>query len=949
MTMFAIAIIIATSINLGANDTDQFVKYSTDDKSNDSYLNYISKHSDKNIGTDTVTIDGADFSKIKDENYAREGNSLVTSEQSTVTYKFDIKNSGMYNIDLNYTPVPGKGMDIIRTIKIDGKVPFEEANTITLKRFWKNASEVQTIDGNDLQPLQVEDFQSYTIHLEDADRMMNAPLEFYLAKGEHTIEFVAVQEPLQINEVIIKPVTEINTYEKYLTNKKDNGYTEYEGDNNYIEGEAASIKSSAMLAPDFDYTNSTITPNDPYHKKINIIGGAKWNQPGDYIEWTIDAPVSGLYQISFNVIQDFDRGLTSSRRLYVNGQVPFIEANTIEFMYDKGVQTVTLANEEGTPYLIALDEGENKLRLESVSGSLGTTIYELEQANYMLNDIYKDVIMVAGTSPDKYRDYNIEQSINYFTENIDALITNLTLINEQLESGLGKKSDVTANIDKVILQLQSIQDEPDNIVKQLNAYKSNISALPNTIKNMKNQELTVDSIVLSKPEADLSNENSTNQIMFNINRFISSFVSNGDQAISASSGDGETIEVWVTRGQDELQVWRSLIDNYFTPQTGINVDLKLVSATALLPAVLSGEGPDVAMYLAQDVPVNYATRDAVVDLSQFPDYDEVSTRYYESAITPFEFNGGVYALGEEQKFPLMFYRTDIFDDLNIEVPTTWEEMFEILPILSANNMELMLEPTLITNTGQVVPNIIFSSILYQNDGQYYMNDDKESALTQEEGVNAFNMYTKFYTNYSVDIQADFANRFKTGEVPIGIMDYTQYNQISIFAPELAGMWAVAPLPGISSADETINNTAASTTTGMVMFKDSDKQEAAWEFMKWATSDEIQIKYGKEIEAKVGRAGRWQSANKNALENSSYPQADLKQITAQQANTIGVPQVPGGYITGRQVDYAFRAVVNENENPYEVIFEYTIPINEELSSKRKEFGLDYIDWSDEDVQ
>lgn len=950
ITVFWCLLFIAVGItSISAEQTKSLMPYAIENKDQDGYLQYQEKYQEKAVGKDNLVIDGMDYLEVKGNSQNGENSSVITSETTSIKYNFTIQNEGLYNIGLNYYPIAGKGMDIIRSLKIDNETPFEEANTITLKRFWKDQSEIKNVDGNDLQPLQIESPHTQEIYFEDTDRMTNEPFAFYLEAGDHTLELEAVQEPLQINQVLISPLQQVDDYQSYLTNAQKQGYEQVDGVEVVVEGEVASEKSNSMLAPDFNYTSAMVTPHDAYKKKINLIGGKKWNEPGDYIEWKVTVPEDGLYSLSFKVLQNFERGLYSTRRLSINGNIPFAEAKNIKFDYNKNIQTVTLSDDGDNPYLFAFNKGENTIRLENVPGALGETISALEEANFMLNDIYKDVIMIAGTSPDIYRNYNIEESIPSFVDNVNALINNLQLITSSIETDLGSKSDITSNIDKVVIQLQSFADEPDNIIRQLNAFKSNISALPNTIRSIKNQELAVDSIILSSPDQEVASKSSIfAQISFNISRFISSFINNSDVATSSTTGSGDTIEVWVTRGQDELQVWRSLIDSYFTPVTGINVDLKLVGPTAILPAVLSGEGPDVAMYLAQDVPVNYATRNAVVDLSQFDDYDQVAKQYYQSAITPFEYNDGVYALGEEQKFPMMFYRTDILDELGVKPPKTWDEMFEILPVLSANNMELMLEPTIQTNTGQVVPNMIFSSILYQNDGSYYQNGDQQSALTEPTGVDAFNMYTKFYTNYSVDIQADFANRFKTGEVPIGIMDYTQYNQISIFAPELAGLWAVAPLPGIVENNGTINNAGASTTTGMVMFKDTKNKEAAWEFMKWATSDSTQTQYGKEIESKVGRAGRWQSANKNAMLKSSYPSKDLKQITTQQKNTIGVPQVPGGYITGRQVDYAFRAVVNENENPYEVIFEYTIPINEELSMKRKEFELDYIDWSEENA-
>ena len=77
-----------------------------------------------------------------------------------------------------------------------------------------------------------------------------------------------------------------------------------------------------------------------------------------------------------------------------------------------------------------------------------------------------------------------------------------------------------------------------------------------------------------------------------------------------------------------------MIDETFTPLTGINVNLKLVQMQNLLPATLAGQGPDVAMQISNDMPVNYAMRNAAVDLAQFPDFDEVAQRFRESALVP---------------------------------------------------------------------------------------------------------------------------------------------------------------------------------------------------------------------------------------------------------------------------------------------------------------------------
>src|SRR5690606_24014300 len=137
------------------------------------------------------------------------------------------------------------------------------------------------------------------------------------------------------------------------------------------------------------------------------------------------------------------------------------------------------------------------------------------------------------------------------------------------------------------------------------------------------------------------------------------------------SAEQETVTVWIGTGRDQAQVMKEMIDDSFTPATGIHVDLKLVDISALLSATLAGQGPDVAMEIGISDPVNYAMRNASYDISQFPDYEEVAKRFRDSAIVPFQFNGGVYALPEQQLFSMLFYRKDVLAELGLEVPDTW--------------------------------------------------------------------------------------------------------------------------------------------------------------------------------------------------------------------------------------------------------------------------------------
>ena len=127
--------------------------------------------------------------------------------------------------------------------------------------------------------------------------------------------------------------------------------------------------------------------------------------------------------------------------------------------------------------------------------------------------------------------------------------------------------------------------------------------------------------------------------------------------------DDESIEVWILTGRDQSTVLKTMIDDTFTPETNIKVNVKLVEAGTLLNAVIAGTGPDVVLSVAQGEPVNYALRNAVEDITQFEDYEEILQPYHSSAYRAYCFEDGIYALPETQVYNVMFYRTAILAEL----------------------------------------------------------------------------------------------------------------------------------------------------------------------------------------------------------------------------------------------------------------------------------------------
>ena len=63
------------------------------------------------------------------------------------------------------------------------------------------------------------------------------------------------------------------------------------------------------------------------------VGGDAWRDNGQWVEWEVEVPEDGMYNISFKGRQNYSRGSVSTRSVLIDGEVPFIEASEMEFPY----------------------------------------------------------------------------------------------------------------------------------------------------------------------------------------------------------------------------------------------------------------------------------------------------------------------------------------------------------------------------------------------------------------------------------------------------------------------------------------------------------------------------------------------------------------------------------------------------------------------------------------
>lgn len=993
-------------------------------------------------------------------------NILISESIGEITWNINVEEAGFYNLKLRYFTINGYSSSVERRLKINGSIPFEGAESFSFSRIWKDSPTSFALDGNfkvdsngnDLKPQQIENYSFRESYFKDDMGYVTEPYMFYLEAGENTISLSSIKEPVIIDQISVVSVEKIKTYNEYLEElnaKYPN--TNITNQHVHLQAEKTFTKSSPTLYPITDRSSSNTEPFSLKETKKNIVGGDQWKVLGDWISWSFTVPASGYYNISMRARQNLIRGMFSSRIAYLSvdggqDEVLFDELNSVKFEFSSDWQNVTLGNNDGA-YQFYFEEGKTYiLTLEVTLGDYASYIERIQSTIDELSKTYRTIVAYTTTSPDKNRDYDL---INKFP-NLVADLTNyyneLSSISNSIASISGGKSDKTGVIDAMTQQLETFIAKPRTITQKLSSFSNNISSLGTLLTQLRELPLAIDYLEIHTPDYKLpkANEGFFKKVWNGICSFFLSFFIDystisdslpGSDIPQVADENADSIEVWMTLGRDQANVIRNLIDTDFTKNTGIKVNLKLTGADVLLKATLAGIGPDVALNVDSTLPVNYALRNAVYDLTNFDDFwdsvyaipdgsysetnrtpwdDAYENVYHASSLRQFQFysitnadiekanrgdatakakvdayyavesycaeNGvtkeelfnsrdytkaelqknikGIYALPEKQIFMVMFVRDDLFEEngwdklfftqdsetglYNDDSNVTWDKVIDLVSKLQTQQLQFYLP---VNDAGANALNPVFVSMLYQNGGRLYANDNKETGLMSDAAMRSFEYWTEFYTLYSFPKAASFVNRFRSGEMPVGIAYYETYNTLSVFAPELKGKWSFYLIPGTYD-DETgkVNHTSTASGTGAVIMKQPNrvsekektrKYNSSWEFLKWWTGAETQAQFGREMEGILGSAARHATANVKAFQSLAWPQADLDKLMQQWDQVHEMPQIAGSYIVGREIENAFRKVINQFYNARETLYEYCGNINDEINRKRKEFDLPTI--------
>ena len=922
---------------------------------------------------------------------------LYVPGNGSVSWKVNIKESARYTIKIEYFPVESnKNTAITRIFKIgrvkeqadlsDGvdksdvsfKIPFSEARFLTMSKVYKNVYTmtdangnvkkefIKDIYGNELRPDMIQAPEWRTYVFKDVDGFSSEPFEFIMEKGDNWLTLDAVSEAVVIKSITLCAPEEMKSYADVMGTYA--GLTAG-SDSIFLEAEHPYAQSSQTIYPIEDRTSPLNSPYSTDAQLLNVIGADKWQVAGQWISYQFTPTSSGLYEIATRFKQKWLDGMYSSRALYIysNGDVkegelgyydglPYAEATEIRFGYNDAWQSGVLyfedAEGKNQNLKFYLKEGVTyTIEFEVTLGAMGDIVSRVQKSLEEINKSYLNIIKLTGTSPDQYRDYGFFRVMPETMINLIRQSRELYKVSAELTKLAGEKSSNAATLDTVAWLLEEMGTDEDDVARNLDRLKNYIGTLGTWISDAKTQPLQFDYLVVQGAdcgEIPAAKAGFFKSLWHEVKSFIASFFRDYNHmgAIDENAVNEESLEVWLAYGRDQSQVIRTLINNDFTPsEDGCTVDLKLVAGGTLLPSILAGKGPDVYIGLGQGDVINYAIRGALDDIytdrpAEFTKFTKDNFTDAAMLVLGLDDNQGnphYYGLPETQDFPMMFVRLDTLADLDIEIPKTWDDLLEALPKFQANNMEIGL--TADTNI-----------YLYQMGGTLFADGGMRINLDSNVGLDAFTKMCNMYTMYSFPYTYNFANRFRTGEMPIGIGSYcATYNTLVVFATEIRGLWQFFPLPGTENTKKEINNCSVSAVTAVCMIAGSERGDEAWEFMKWQTGAECQAAYSNEMVAILGDSAKHPTANRQALDDLTWTDAELTEIQKQFNNLAAVPNYPGAYIVARYTNFAFLAAYDDKAVPSDEILGYIDDINKEITRKRNEFGLEVLEFDGKPVE
>ena len=863
-----------------------------------------------------------------------EKEAYISNIYQSVTYTADVTEEGKYAFYINNHLLGSGFKDSEFVVDVDGVSLLERGK---IRAYFKNSSEDFKVDsyGNEICPSQETitawDYQG----IYDYQYTSPLPYGFALTAGSHEITLSQIAgEEIALADLSLRKLVEIKSYSDYKSEhiNANAGYRLAE-----IEGEHFSYKNDTSPIPS-NSPDINVTPYKTIEAMLNTL--ANFSLSNQIISYEFNVEVAGNYVINLNANIN-NSNHVSFATFFIDGQVPFGELLHYPLSPTKGYQEIVLSSQDKEMFNIYLTEGKHTLSIKIDDSLYQSTISVLDKAVDDLNRIYLSLKRIAGTSTGN-KQWDPEADFPGITEQIQTIYNTINDLVPHIYEVNGSDVNFQALIylRSALTAIKGVLKDPMDIPNQYAKFSegsgSIIEQIANASSDLAVSPLEIDRIIIGSPSSyKLENKkNGFHSFGEKIKKFFISFTHD----YSGKSISGDTLEIWVARSRQYVDLMQELIDNSdFKEKTGYNVKFVILSDESKL--ILSNAArisPDGVMGISNWLPYEMGIRDLTVDLTQFDDYGDTISQFSDGAMISLIADGKGLALPETQDFYVMYYRKDICEEYGFALPDTWSDLVGLLPRMQRNGFNFYIPLSTSSASKSIMTTAPF---IYQYGGNLFSDDGTKTTIDEEDSLKGIKMMNELFTIYGLESQvANFFNSFRNGSLPIGVSTFDAYVKLTLSAPELTGKWDITVSPGTERDGQIYRWQTGSAQSMCLIDKGEEKNKAGWELLKWWSSKNVQSEFARRLSLQFGKGYIWNSANIEAFKESIiFTDAEKATILEQWKHMREIPRVPGWYMLERELSNAWNNIVLNSKNTRATIEEAVDLINKELTRKLKEFG------------
>lgn len=296
-----------------------------------------------------------------------------------------------------------------------------------------------------------------------------------------------------------------------------------------------------------------------------------------------------------------------------------------------------------------------------------------------------------------------------------------------------------------------------------------------------------------------------------------------------------------------LETIQAAADQFMIDNPGVKITIETFSwadfYTKWTTGLASGNVPDMSTALPNHV-VEMIDADAIIPMDTLID-NMGRDRFYEAPLTEMTAeDGNCYAVPLYSHAQVMWYHKDLLEKYNLEVPTTWDELYEASKTITEGEGGNAYGTSVPMGTNDMMATR-FLNFYVRSAGETLITEDGKANLTSQAAIDGINYWVKVYNDCSPTDSINFnvldqATLYYTGKICFDYNSGFQIGGVQTNAPELLDQIDCAPMPTINKGDPQVGYETSNIP--MVIWKNSEHPEVCEAFIEYLYQPENYVPF-----------------------------------------------------------------------------------------------------------